>query len=154
MYPRRMQAGAVRGWMRAAAFALAVVAVDARGAHAQRVDGQVVDAETTVPIAGVAVQLLNEQGRVIHRAVSNGRGFFTLQARNPGLYRIHASRVGYAEATSEPIDLVSTRERDVYIRLSTSAVQLAPLTVTGIPRSARLRRRGSTSAASTSARTD
>lgn len=138
MYPRRMDAGAVRFWMRTAAFALLVIAGDARGVRAQRVDGQIVDAETAAPIAGATLQLIDEQGRTVHRTVSSGRGFFTLRAPEPGLYRIHASRVGYAEATSGAIDLLSTTERDVTLRLGSDAVRLAPLTVTGIPQSARL----------------
>ncbi|HEX2206297.1 MAG TPA: carboxypeptidase-like regulatory domain-containing protein [Longimicrobium sp.] len=128
--------------MRAAVFALALAALDARNAHAQRVDGRIVDAETTVPVAGATLQLVDEQGRTVHRTVSNGRGYFTLQARAPGLYRIRASRVGYRDGTSGPIDLVSTREREVDLLLSSDAVRLEPLTVTGVPQSARLAAEG------------
>lgn len=136
MYPGRMRA--VGGWMRAAAFALLLVAADARGAHAQRVDGQVLDNETRAPVAGATLLLLDERGNTVHRATSSNRGFFTLRAPAPGFYRIHASRVGYAEARSGAIDLVSTTERDVNVLMSTDAVRLDPLTVTGIPQSARL----------------
>lgn len=142
MYPGRMQARAVRGWMQAAAFALLLVALDAGGLQAQRVDGQILDTETATPIAGAVLTLLNEQGQAVHRAVSNGRGFFTLQAPTPGVYRIHASRLGYRDATSHPLDLLVTAELDVELRLSTDAVRLEPLTVTGVPRHRRLEQEG------------
>lgn len=140
MYPGRSEA--VRWWMRAAAAALLMMACDARAGHAQRVDGRIMDAETRAPIAGARLLLLDEQGRTVHRATSNGRGFFTLQARTPGLYRIRASRVGYREATSGAVDLVSAAERDVDLLLSSDAVVLDPLTVTGVPQSARLEASG------------
>ena len=138
MYPGRMDAGAVRGWLRAVALVLALGAMDARGAHAQRVEGQIMDAESSAPIAGATLLLVNVQGQTVHRTTSNGRGYFTLQAREPGVYRIHASRLGYRDATSGAVDLVSTRELDVTLHLSSDAVRLEPLTVTGIPQSERL----------------
>ena len=138
MYPGRMRAGAVGFWMRAAAFALLLVAWDARGVQAQRVEGQILDTQAATPIAGVTLQLVDEQGRAVRTTVSNARGYFTLQAREPGIYRIHASRVGYTQALSGSIDLMSSRERDVTLHLSSEAVQLEPLTVTGVAQSARL----------------
>ncbi|HEX6373931.1 MAG TPA: carboxypeptidase-like regulatory domain-containing protein [Longimicrobium sp.] len=138
MYPKSMKAGAVRFWMQAAAFVLLLLACDARGLGAQRVDGQILDAETAAPIGGATLLLLDEQGRTVHSTVSSGRGFFTLRAPAAGLYRIHASRLGYQQATSGSIDLVSTTERDVNLHLSSDAVRLEPLTVTGVPQSARL----------------
>jgi hypothetical protein len=142
VYPMRMEAGTVRFWMRAAVVILVLLGCDVRALHAQRVEGQLRDAETGAPIAGATLQLLNEQGQAVHRAVSNSRGLFVLQARTPGLYRIHASRLGYRDATSRPVDLVSTGTLEVELRLSTSAVQLEPLTVTGIPRYQRLEESG------------
>ena len=136
MYPMRMKAG--RFWMQAAVAAVVLLGCEGRPLHAQRVEGQILDAETTAPIGGATLQLLNEQGQAVHRTTSNARGYFTLRAPAPGLYRIHASRLGYRDAASGPIDLVSTGERDVDLLLSSSAVQLDPLTVTGVPQSARL----------------
>jgi hypothetical protein len=138
VYPMRMEAGAVRFWIRAAAAVLVLLACDVRALNAQRVEGQLRDAETGAPIAGATLQLLNEQGQGVHRAVSDSRGLFVLQASAPGLYRIHASRLGYRDATSRSIDLVTTGTLEVELRLSASTVQLEPLTVTGIPRYERL----------------
>lgn len=142
MYPMRMEAGAVRFWIKAATAVLLLLACDVRALHAQRVEGQLRDAESRAPIAGATLQLLNEQGQPVHRAVSDGRGVFVLQAPAPGLYRIHASRLGYRDATSRSIDLVSTGLLEVELRLSASTVQLEPLTVTGIPRYERLEQSG------------
>jgi hypothetical protein len=142
VYPGCIRAGTVGGWVRAAMVTLLLLAFDARGAHAQRVDGQILDAESAAPIGGATLLLLNEQGSAVHRAVSDARGFFTLRAPTPGVYRIRASRLGYRDATSTSIDLVSTRERDVELRLSSDAVRLEPLTVTGVPQSRRLAESG------------
>ncbi len=109
-----------------------------RAAGAQRVDGQLRDAETGAPIAGATLRLLDGQDQAVHAAQSDGRGVFTLRAPRPGVYRIHAARVGYASATSGSVDLTAGTEIEVELRLGGDAVRLDPLTVTGIPRYERL----------------
>jgi hypothetical protein len=64
-------------------FALALAALDARGVRAQQVDGQILDAGTRAPIGGATLLLLDAQGQTVHRATSDGRGFFTLRGRAP-----------------------------------------------------------------------
>lgn len=113
-----------------------------RAAHAQRVDGQLRDAETGAPIAGATLRLLDAQGQAVATAQSDARGLFTLRAPQPGLYRIQASRLGYREATSGNVDLTAGTEVEVELRLSSNAVRLDPLTVTGIPRYERLEQSG------------
>jgi len=113
-----------------------------RVAAAQRVDGQLRDAETDAPIAGAALRLLDGEGQAVHTAQSDGRGLFTLRAPRPGVYRIHAARVGYASATSGSVDLTAGTEIELELRLGGDAVRLDPLTVTGIPRYDRLEQSG------------
>jgi hypothetical protein len=137
------RAGTVRwGWMRIALFLFVLLAAGAREASAQRVDGQIRDAETDAPIAGATLLLLDDAGQTVHSAVSSSRGLFTLRAPRPGFYRIRASRLGYREATSASIDLVATATLGVDLRLSSGAVRLDPLTVTGIPHYERLEENG------------
>jgi hypothetical protein len=113
-----------------------------RAAHAQRVDGQLRDAETGAPIVGATLGLLDAQGQAVATAQSGPRGLFTLRAPQPGLYRIQASRLGYRQATSGTVDLTAGTEIEVELRLSSDAVRLDPLTVTGIPRYERLEQSG------------
>jgi hypothetical protein len=120
--------------MRMVLAALALVACGARGLDAQRVNGQVRDEETDAPVSGASLQLLDERGQAVHSATSDARGAFTLRARQPGTYRIRASRVGYRDATSAPVDLTAPTILSVEVRLGTSAVRLDPLVVVGIPR--------------------
>lgn len=128
--------------MRGAVLVLLLVACDARGLLAQRVDGQIRDAQSNATLSGVQMRLLNTQDQEVARVVSDGRGLFSLRAPEPGIYRIRASRVGYREGTSSAIDLTAGSELDVDVRLTADAVRLDPLTVTGIPRYERLQEQG------------
>jgi hypothetical protein len=130
------------GWTWVAGLVLLLALLDARALRAQRVDGQLRDAETSAPIAGAALQLLDGQGQAVHAAQSDARGLFSLRAPQPGLYRIQAARLGYRESISRPVDLTGGTEIEVELRLSADAVRLEPLTVTGIPRYERLEESG------------
>jgi hypothetical protein len=128
--------------MRIALFLFVLVAFGAREAAAQRVDGQLRDAESSAPIAGATLLLLDDAGQTVHSAVSSSRGLFTLRAPRPGFYRIRASRLGYREATSASLDLVASGILALELHLSSDAVRLDPLTVTGIPHYERLEENG------------
>lgn len=129
-------------WTYVAGLVLLLALLAPRAALAQRVDGQLRDAETRAPIAGATLRLLDAQGQAVNTAQSGPRGLFTLRAPQPGLYRIQASRLGYREATSGTVDLTAGTEIEVEVRLSSDAVRLDPLTVTGIPRYERLEQSG------------
>jgi hypothetical protein len=113
-----------------------------RAAHAQRVEGLLRDAETGAPIGGATLRLLDAQGQAVSTGQSDARGLFTLRAPRPGLYRIEASRLGYREDATGTVDLTAGTEVEVELRLSSDAVRLDPLTVTGIPRYERLEQSG------------
>jgi hypothetical protein len=130
------------GWIGIAGLVLVLALLDVRAALAQRVDGQLRDADTNAPIAGAALLLLDGQGGAVHRVQSDARGLFSLRAPQPGVYRIQASRLGYRDAVSRDLDLTAGTELEVDLRLSADAVRLEPLTVTGIPRYDRLEESG------------
>lgn len=121
---------------------LVLLACDARALAGQRVEGRLLDAETAAPISGATVVLLDEQGGAVHSVLSDTAGGFTLQAPRPGVYRLRASRLGYRTGTSRAIDLVANAVLPVELRLSSRAVVIDPLTVTGVPRSRRLESQG------------
>lgn len=142
MHGTRVGAGVFHsGWMRGALILLAL-ACSAGAASAQRVNGQLKDAETDAPITGAALLLLDEQGQTVASATSDSRGLFSLRAPRAGFYRIRASRLGYREATSHAVDLLANTIMSVDLRLSSDAVRLDPLTVTGIPQYERLQESG------------
>ncbi|HEU0012276.1 MAG TPA: carboxypeptidase regulatory-like domain-containing protein, partial [Longimicrobium sp.] len=118
------------GWLAAGVLALVLWSGDAA---AQRVEGRVVDQETGAPVAGAAVLLLTERGDTARSTRSDARGGFVLQARRPGNYRLAASRLGYRDAASPVFDLLANEEIQVDLRMSTTEVVLAPLTVRARP---------------------
>jgi hypothetical protein len=123
-------------------FALLLVLCDAAGLAAQRVQGSLMDAESGAGIGGATVLLVDDDGTTVSQTVSDSRGGFSLRAPRPGLYRLRASRLGYREGISQPVDLVANGVVSVELRMSTGAVVLDPLTVTGIPRHERLEESG------------
>lgn len=130
--------GCVRGVM----CLLALMGFDAAPLAAQRVEGRLLDAETAAPITGATVSLLQEDGTAVRSVLSDNAGAFTLEAPHPGVYRLRASRLGYRTGTSAPVDLVANAILPVQLRLSSRAVQVEPLTVTGVPRNERLESQG------------
>lgn len=132
----------MRGWPLRLGAVLLLLACDAAALAAQRVQGTLRDADTGAAIGGANLVLLDDAGGVVHSGVSGTAGEFTLRAPGRGVYRIRASRLGYRDATSGPVDLVGNEEVFVEMRLSTRAVVLDPVTVTARPRYARLERAG------------
>lgn len=127
------------GWTAAAILALLLSAGDAA---AQTVEGRITDAATEAPVGGATLQLVDDAGAVVRSAASDGRGWFTLRAPAPGVYRIRASRMGYREGVSQPVDLVASSTVAVELRMSADAIALEPVTVQGRPQSERLAQRG------------
>jgi hypothetical protein len=128
--------------MAAAVLGALLVAATAREAGAQTVNGRITDASTEAPVSGATLKLVDDAGDVVRTATSDSRGWFTLRAPAPGMYRIHASRIGYREGISQPVDLVASGTVAVELRIATDAVELEPVTVRGRPRSDRLSERG------------
>jgi hypothetical protein len=128
--------------VRALACAAVLAVCHAAAASAQRVDGTVVDAETSAPISGATVLLVDDGGATVGRATSDNRGDFVVRAPRAGIYRLRTSRIGYREGISQPLDLVANGVVDVELRMSTGAVMLEPLTVRGVPQYRRLEASG------------
>jgi len=101
-----------------------------RPAAAQAITGQVIDANTTGGILAVDIRLLDRGGIVRGTAVSDSMGWFRVVAPLPGTYRVQASRLGYQSVTTEGIQL-DGEELRIEVRMSTSAVVLEPLRITG-----------------------
>src|SRR2546423_7703221 len=74
-----------------AALALPVVALAAR---AQAVRGEVRDPVTDVPVGGAIVSLVDRDGRVVARTLSNADGRYILGAPTAGRFSLIVERVG------------------------------------------------------------
>jgi hypothetical protein len=98
---------------------------------AQSVSGWLLDDATGAPVAGASLSLLEHDARLVAQTVTATDGHFEVSVPVPGLYRLRAQRIGYAVATSAPLDLVHSKSLTVEFRLSAVAVPLVPLTVRG-----------------------
>ena len=124
------------------AAALVTCAAPAERASAQvrgeiRLFGRVIDNETTDPIPGAIVELLNSRGSALGQALTNDHGAFVFIVPQHAGYRFRASRIGYRRANTPTL---WTEEHDtlhVEIRLDHEAVLLAPLEVTAWSRRVR-----------------
>ncbi len=112
----------------ACAATTAVFALAPSGAAAQAVAGRVLD-ETGHPVIAATVTLLGLRDDTLDASVSDGRGAFLLQAARSGRYRLRAERLGFAAATSGPVDLLPDDTLVVELQLSVEPVTLPPLTV-------------------------
>jgi hypothetical protein len=86
----------------AAALALALGAVPAR---AQIVRGQVLEEGSNAPVEGAMVVLLELDGHVVRRVLTDRSGGFIVRSDSPGAYMIRVDRIGYESLTTESFDL-------------------------------------------------
>lgn len=96
---------------------------------AQRVTGRVVESGSGERVSTAQVSLVDEAGTTVRTAISDTAGYFVLDARRPGTYRLRAARIGYADYTSDRIDLQAGETVTVVVRLAAQGVPLQPLEV-------------------------
>jgi len=66
----------------------------------QEVVGHVVDETAGQPLAGVDVLLLNADGRIVARTLSDNLGNYVIELSGPGNFKVAADRMGYHRLTS------------------------------------------------------
>ncbi len=117
--------------LRQLAFASAVagLVLGARPATAQLVHGYVMDATTGERLSASYVAIFDTLGKPVGTGFAGPTGDFTLRAPRKGVYRLHASRLGYDDFASEAIDLRSDPDVSLLVRLSPAPVALPSLTV-------------------------
>ena len=108
-----------------------LVAVLPGMAQSQSVGGHLLDDLNEAPIPGADVFLLSgaEGERVVEAVLTDSTGWFLLDSRNQGRFRLRAQRLGYQPVTSPPFDLTGSDTLAVELRMSVQAILLAPLTV-------------------------
>jgi 5-hydroxyisourate hydrolase-like protein (transthyretin family) len=115
------------------AFILTLLSLSALPLHAQLVRGEVLEAESGVPIAGAMVVVLDADENVTARALTDDMGRFAVDVRSTGSYRARIDRIGYESLTTDPFDVPAdgTFQR---ILVPIRAVDLAALDVSAARR--------------------
>ncbi|HEX8245557.1 MAG TPA: carboxypeptidase regulatory-like domain-containing protein [Longimicrobium sp.] len=97
---------------------------------AQIMGGRVMDAASNEPVKDAIVEALNNAGRTVNRGRTDRDGFFVFEFREPGVYRIRTSRIGFTTNTSDTVRVDLRQTVQVEVKLTTGAVALEPLRVT------------------------
>ncbi|RDY67621.1 PEGA domain-containing protein, partial [Halobacillus trueperi] len=83
-----------------------------------RVIGQVVDQETTFPITGALVELINAAGTIIASSTTDEEGLFGFEDVPEGIYRLRISRRGYE---TETVIIEVVNGETTYVRIELEA---------------------------------
>lgn len=108
--------------------ALLLAAALSTPTSAQSLRGRLVDDASGAPVAQARVVVLDIRTRPVQRALTDENGAFSVSLAAMGRYMIRASRVGYQTVSTPPLDVLTTDDVDVEVRIATGAVPLAPLT--------------------------
>jgi hypothetical protein len=114
----------LRGAVAAALFAAAP-------AGAQGVEGRVVDAATSAPVAGALVALVDSLSAEVARVLTDSTGAFALEAPARGWFRLRSTRIGYSTTLTDEFEIRRAETLQVRLAMAHDAIPLEPLTVTG-----------------------
>lgn len=99
-------------------------------AHAQMIQGLVMEDGTEETITGAQVDLVGPDGRSLAGARTDGRGFFLLRIGRAGTYTIRLTHLSYAAVESDTVTVGAHESVSVELRMSRAALPLEPLVVT------------------------
>jgi len=100
---------------------------------AQVVRGTVADSATSRLLEGCWASLLNSDGQIVDRVLTDSAGQFVLTAPKAGDHAVRFERLGYRPVRSEPFALDARSEISLSVFLPLGAVGLEPVTVTAAP---------------------
>lgn len=118
----------IRGALIGAACVLAAVVIIPTSAAAQVVAGQVVDAITGTPVAGVSIRALDAGGEEQAGVVADSAGRFAIPLQ-PGPHAFRIEHLGYETLETEPIELVRGERLQVEIRIGPRPLEMDALVV-------------------------
>jgi hypothetical protein len=96
----------------------------------QAIEGTIVDASDGSPVPQAVVRMVDGDGGTVLSTLSEGDGWFRLDAPAPGTWRLEAQRIGYEPATRE-VTLEPGETERIEWRLNPQAMVLDPLEVIG-----------------------
>ncbi|MCG6954758.1 MAG: carboxypeptidase-like regulatory domain-containing protein [Gemmatimonadetes bacterium] len=119
--------------MRRAAFVLVLALMRTLPATGQVVRGVVLEETAGRPIEGAMVVVMDGEGHVAARILTDAAGRFVTKLPQPGAYRVRVDRIGYTSVTTDPFDVpgAGTFRR---ILVPIHPVELAGLDVSGAKR--------------------
>ena len=100
---------------------------------AQSIVGKVLDSESSEPLVGAEIILLDDAGRPRVRGFSDTGGGFRIETQGAGRYRLRVAHLGHLEYTSTDIRVSRGDVVTVEIRMGMHAIPLDPLTVVAPP---------------------
>jgi hypothetical protein len=104
------------------------------GPTEQLIHGRLLDDDTRAPIPAGTIELLNAAGKKVGSAITDSYGLFRLVTPTPGTYRLRAERIGYKPAEGPDVKMILRDTIRLEFFLSTQAVLMAPILVTGSSR--------------------
>ena len=96
-------------------------------AHAQTINGTLMEVETGQPISLGLVIMMTESGDSITSGVTNGQGRFSVAAPEAGSFVLIASAFGFKETAAGVFDLGEDSEMDIEFRIAA-----APMPIDGL----------------------
>lgn len=96
---------------------------------AQTVTGTVLDVDTSEPLAGVLVSLLDPSDERAAATLTDEAGRFTLEPGRFGRFRLRAERIGLQTTTSASFDLFSTNPREERVLVGQRPIEIDGLIV-------------------------
>ena len=101
----------------------------ARPVVGQTVIGSTLDANTSAPLSGVLISLLDSAGKRVRAVLSDEVGRFAMEVGQFGRYTIRAERIGLQTTTSESFDLKTFEAHEERILMGDRSVEIAGLVV-------------------------
>jgi hypothetical protein len=108
-------------------FAALLLPAGVRGAYAQAVRGQLIDASTNRPVAEAVLTLRASDSGVVATTTSDAEGRWRLNAPRPGAYHVQVRRIGYRLHGSGPVTLSGGAEVQLVLRLQQTPLVLDPV---------------------------
>jgi hypothetical protein len=115
----------------ATALVVGLLAGGGRSAQGQIAQGQLLDAETGVPVEGALVLLLDQAGEEVGGYLTNNAGRFIIQAPASGTYTLRAERIGYETVSSDPFQLRQAERFGIRLETKKTAIELEGIRVEG-----------------------
>jgi len=111
-------------------FLFALTLVHSFPAHAQTVEGYLLESGTDEPIVLGSVFMLWGSGEIAAQTYSDESGFFSLSADGPGDFFLRAERIGYSPRVDGVFEIGKGASISVVFHLPTAPVPLDTLAVT------------------------
>jgi len=116
--------------VRTASVFFVLAALSVAPASSQSVTGVVVEVGSSIPVDGAMVILFDSAGDPSDRALTDGLGRYSLDAKAPGVHSLRVDRIGY-QSVSTGSFTVGPKGIERNLEIAVHAIELAGLDVSG-----------------------